>query len=334
MHRESLQPGITTGRKLMTNNNDTSRSTIVNKSRPTTTKNSSMNRIHLSRRVQHAITGLVLLIISYILPPYPHGFILLTLATAAFYHVHLKRVHDEVWDKWYLDGFGTLLRDHERGEWEGNDGISNTDIINDGRIASNKQHNNKQQQPIHDSSSTYNNKPRRRKTIPALPGAFYFLLGTSLSTLLFPTVVARTSLLVLSIADPMAGLVGAWCTDMGWNITWNRLLFLLLRIRKRDGCSTGEGGGGGPSIAGSIACAGSTILCIFFYMPFNGMDDVESTIPAGGFSLSFSARVCIGILTALTEAIAGRHLPVIGTMLDDNLLIPLVVGNLICWLSQ
>mmetsp|Transcript_33342 Transcript_33342/g.60075 ORF Transcript_33342/g.60075 Transcript_33342/m.60075 type:complete len:294 (-) Transcript_33342:53-934(-) len=293
---------------MMSNNN---MRPSTNQSHPTP----NIDKIHLSRRVQHAITGIVILIISYIIPPYPIGFLLLTLATAAFYHVHRKRVHEEAWDKWYLESFGALLRDHERGEWE--------DVkVADNGGTSNKHNNNKQQS--HDSPMY----KRRRKTNPALPGAFYFLLGTSLSTLLFPTVVARTSLLVLSVADPMAGLVGAWFSDMGYNFTWKQL---LQRFQGKDK-SSGMGEGG-PSIAGSIACAGSTILCTHVYI-HSIVINTNSTIPTGNESLSFNSRICIGIITSLTEAMAGRHLPMVGTMADDNLLIPLVVGSLICWLSE
>jgi len=299
---------------------------------------SNVDKIHLSRRVQHAITGIVLLIISYLLPPYPVGFSLLTLATAAFYHVHRKRIHDESWDKWYLEQFGALLRNHERGEWENNHNLlrGGSNNINDNSTSlNNKNKNTTSDKNNHDSSTTYK---RRRKAIPALPGAFYFLLGTSLSTLLFPTDVARASLLVLSIADPMAGLVGGWFSEKGCNITWKQLFAKLQRIfRRKDNNKRSVDAAaekGGPSIAGSIACAASTILCTHVYIPSSvGIIDARmGSVPY--MNISLQSRIFVGILTSLTEAIAGRKLPMIGKVADDNLLIPLVVGGLICWLSE
>jgi len=281
-----------------------------------------MAKLHLSRRIQHAITGLVILIISYIVPPYPIGFVLLVIASATFYHIHWKRLHDETWDQWYLDRFGELLREHERGEWEDEKKVADS---NNSISTLNKKKNHD------DAPMLYK---RRRKTPPALPGAFYFLLGTALSTLLFPTVTARTSLLILSIADPMAGLVGVWFSEhLGWNITWKKLF--LQRLQKgKNGID--DGIIGGPSVAGSVACAVTTIICTYVYIPFASIN-TNSTIPEANISvyLSLNSRLCIGIITALTEAMVGRHLPVIGTkMADDNLLIPLVVGSLICWLGE
>jgi dolichol kinase len=270
--------------------------------------------LHLSRRIQHAVTGFILLLISYIIPPYPIGFILLSIATAAFYHLHWKRVHDETWDRWYLDKFGKLLRDHERGEWE--------DVANAAAAAAKDV--GTKSPPINN-----NNGRRRRISSPALPGAFYFLLGTTLSTLLFPIVVAQTSLLILSLADPMAGIVGVWFSQyLNWNITWKQLL-----RRPRDGSklrSVGEG----PSVAGSVACAITSILCTYVYISI-GNDSTISDASRSSISLSFHSRVRIGIMTAVAEAMSGRNdLPFVGTVLvDDNLTIPLVVGCLIYLLN-
>merc|ERR1712194_44756 len=128
---------------------------------------------------------------------------------------------------------------------------------------------------------------------------------------------------VLSVADPMAGLVGAWFSDAGCNVTWQHLL------QRCEGKSqNSDRRGGGPSLAGSIACAISTVLCIHVYFPTTSLRSADIV------SLSFRARTFIGIITSLTEAIAGRQLPMFGAIPDDNLLIPLVVGSLICWLSE
>lgn len=277
-----------------------------------------MPNLHLSRRIQHALTGLVLLLISYIIPSYPLGFILLSFATLAFYYIHHKRVHDVEWDDWYLEKFDKLLREHERGEWEKDDDTTNKkkDVANDGIII---------------SSSKLKKKRMRRKTSPALPGAFYFLLGTTLSTLFFSSIVARTSLFVLSLADPMAGIVGVWFTQLGYNVTWEQ----LLQKMKRKNCKSANEAIGerrGPSIAGSLACCITTILCNHVYIPTNNHSTISaSAVDDGGggsVSLSLNAKFFIGIVTAMTEGMAGKHL-----LPDDNLLIPLVVGSLICWLN-
>ena len=181
---------------------------------------SSLN-LHLSRRIQHAITGLILLLLSYIIPSYPLGFILLTLATIVFYYIHYKRIYDIEWDNWYIGKFGMLLREHELGEWEEDEDDDNGDNGNtddDSASLSKSQHITKK-----DTTTTKYKKRRRRKTIPSLPGAFYFLLGTTISTYTFSISIARTSLLVLSLADPIAGIVGVLCSNIGLNISWKML---------------------------------------------------------------------------------------------------------------
>jgi dolichol kinase len=257
----------------------------------------------------------VLLAISHVVPPYPVGLVLLAIATFAFHRMHAMRTNDEAWDAWYLERFGTLLRDHERGEWE---------ELGRGR------------------AQAFGGR-RRRKTMPALPGAFYFLLGTTISCLLYPTVAARTSLLVLSVADPAAGLVGSFFWEyLHWNVGWDRL---LSRIRGRaaplprmnDGGhdATDEGGGGGPSVVGSVACAIATVLCTYAYIPPPTVndDDIMRRDSTDAISLSLGLRLGVGMITAATEAVAGRRLRAIGMRLpDDNLMMPLVVGGMVhCW---
>ena len=297
-----------------------------------------MPDLHLSRRVQHAATGFILLLISYIIPPFPTGFILLSTATAAFYQLHRRRVHDECWDRWYLERFGALLRDHERGEWEVDDDDDDDDI--DVTTASttaptnNNNENGSKPPPIKNARR----QRRRRKSSPALPGAFYFLLGTTLSTLLFPVAVAQTSLLILSFADPMAGIVGAWFSEyLHWNITWKQLLLVLLMRRRHPGAKPCFVGEEGPSVAGSLACAITSILCTYVYI--SSLENSNSTIlseaTGAGIFLSFRSRVCVGVMTAVAEAMSGRNnLPLLGTVLvDDNLTIPLAVGCLLSWLT-
>ena len=286
-----------------------------------------MINLHLSRRIQHAITGLILLLLSYIIPSYPLGFILLTVATLAFYYIHYKRIYDIEWDIWYINKFGMLLRQHEVGEWE-------EDEDNDDNVNTTDDGNNKHVAKKDTTATTnYKKRRRRRKTIPSLPGAFYFLLGTTISTYAFTISIARTSLLVLSFADPIAGIVGVICSNIGLNISWYMLFQKIVR-------GIGERSGGGPTVAGSVACGITTILCTYVYIP-SSVDD-QSTISSSASSnndnssiLSFNARLCIGIITAITEAISGRYLPFIGIRIaDDNLWIPLVVGSLILLLNE
>ena len=285
--------------------------------------------LHLSRRIQHAGTGLVILGISHVTPPYPVGLGLLSIATLAFHRLHSWRVRDEAWDAWYLERFGSLLREHERGEWEEEEGGSAGGGPRKGRR-------------------------RRRRTDPALPGAFYFLLGATASAFLFPAAVARASLLVLSVADPAAGLAGTFFGEhLHRNVSWERL---ITRARRRDpiprGGGEGRGNGGrgleargasggcgeGASVAGSVACALATVLCTYAYIPPPAGDaGIVARDPAGAaggaISLSLGSRLGVGILTAAAEAVAGRRLPAVGMRLaDDNLIIPLVVGGLsYCW---
>ena len=223
------------------------------------------DKVHIARRVQHAVTGIVLLAISHIIQPYPAGCLLLLLATVAFYIIHMKRIHDRNWDEWYIDNFGSLLRNHERGEWD--------TLFKE-----------------------------RRKTVPSVPGAFYFLLGAFLTTLLFPATVARTSVLVLSISDPIAGLVGSSFTNKKYNIPWKQLFARSNAVPTR-----------GPTLAGSLGFLLSAILCTYVYIPSN--------ISIEGISLSFQSRLIIGVFASIVEAVG---------VVDDNLLIPLVVGFFIC----
>jgi dolichol kinase len=234
-------------------------------------------------------------------------------------------VQDEVWDSWYLQQFGTLLRDHERGAWE----EEIEEVHNDNNTLRKTAVSNGTVMP-----QKYT-KRRRRKTVPNLPGAYYFLLGTTLSTLFYNTIVARTALLVLSIADPAAGLVGSWFGIHlpAWNVSWEQ----LLRTQRGNGNIVADGG---PSVIGSITCALTTILCTYVYIPTSNslVTLPSSTMVVANdrvLCLSLGSRLSVGLLTAVTEAMAGkRNIPVIGVLLvDDNLLIPLIVGAFIHWLS-
>jgi len=140
---------------------------------------------HHRRRIFHLIPGLLIIAISYVIPTYPLGFILLGLVTSAVHYMHIKRSNDRQFDIWYIQKYGQLLRGEELGEW----------ILVEGEY--------------------------RRKKYPIHSGAFYWLLGTTLSSIIFSLDVARTALLVLSVSDPFAAYVGVWfsnrnCNIVGW----------------------------------------------------------------------------------------------------------------------
>ncbi len=109
------------------------------------------------RRIQHALTGTVLVLFSYIIPT-SVGMWLLTFGAIGI--VYLKTFQTA----WYQQVFGPLLRPSEL---------------------------------VHEQ----------------LPGAFYFLVGIAATMWLVPLPYARYATLCLSWADPMAALMGQWCTD-------------------------------------------------------------------------------------------------------------------------
>lgn len=248
-----------------------------------------MLEFHHSRRIFHLLPGLVIIAISYVVPPYPLGTIMLSAVTASFYYAHVRRSDDREYDIWYLKRFGKLLREEEIGEW------------------------------VHVQK---NNKVEyERKSYPTLNGAFYWILGTTLSSAFFSPDISRTALLVLSASDPFAAYVGVWFTNCKCNITWGRLWIAIAK-----GGSEKKGvAKGGPTVVGSFACALATFLCIYAYFPYSSKFDPSIPI------LAISSRVIVSITTAFVEAVAGR------TMLmpiDDNLVIPLVVGGLITWFVE
>lgn len=150
-----------------------------------------------------------------------------------------------------------------------------------------------------------------RKHNPILPGAFFWLLGTTISSALFSADVARTSLLVLSVSDPFAATLGVWFSKRGWNFTWARV-WDFVRACRRDSCARDVSG---PTVMGSVACALATWICTYVYF---------ST--SRGQTLGADSRFLVSIATAVVEAVAGRVMLV---PVDDNLMIPLAVGGLI-----
>lgn len=110
------------------------------------------------RRIQHALTGLIFYILSFILP-FSIACFLLSSTTTLFYILHLSRSRWKSIQRYYIQQFGPLLREHE-------------------------------------------------KDVHSIPGAFWFLLGTTILLLSASMDVTRTSLLCLSFGDPMASTMG------------------------------------------------------------------------------------------------------------------------------
>ncbi|KAL3788232.1 hypothetical protein ACHAWO_012621 [Cyclotella atomus] len=248
-----------------------------------------MLEFHHSRRLFHLLPGLLIIAISYVVPPYPIGTILLTAVTAIFYYAHVRRSDDREYDIWYLKHFGKLLREEEIGEW----------------VFIKK-----------------NNKDEyKRKSYPIPNGALYWILGTTLSSALFSQDISRTALLVLSASDPFAAYVGVWFTNYNCNITWSRLWSAIAKGNRGKKVDTK----GGPTVVGSFACALATLLCTYVYFPYSNKGDSGTPI------LTLSSRSIVSIATAFVEAVAGRMMIM---PIDDNLLIPLVVGGLITWLVE
>ena len=113
---------------------------------------------HSRRRLQHALTGLLFYILSFLLTHFTASLLLAT-ATTLFYILHISRSKSKAVQQYYIQQFGPLLREHE--------------------------------QNIH-----------------TIPGAFWFLLGTTIIYYFFDIDIARTSLLCLSFGDPIASTMG------------------------------------------------------------------------------------------------------------------------------
>jgi dolichol kinase len=141
----------------------------------TTTSSTLLTSSEAKRRIQHGMTGCLLIAISYCIPIYM-CIVLLIVATYMIYYLKTYHFHTI-----YLPNFGPLLRDYEK-----KSSLSSS---------SSEKH-----PPSDKIKSPHNNIP--------LPGAFYFILGTTITTILFPIHIARYSVLCLSLADPMAAYIG------------------------------------------------------------------------------------------------------------------------------
>jgi dolichol kinase len=228
------------------------------------------------------LPGLVILAISYVIPPYPLGSALLFSLTAGLYYMHNRRSNDREYDIWYLEQYGSMMRAEEIGEWMLVDGTTNK---------------------------------YKRKYFPILPGAFFWLLGVTIGSSLFSPSIARTALLVLSVSDPFAAYAGIWFSNNNCNLTWSRLWNLVRGDKNEEG-----GIFKGPTVVGSLACALATFMCTYVYFS-----------SAASPTLALSSRLILSFSASFVEAVAGRAtlIPV-----DDNLMVPLVVGSLITWLAE
>ena len=68
---------------------------------------------HTRRRIQHAITGLLFYMLSFLLPQMTAS-LLLIVATVAFYTMHKLRSKSKAVQEWYMKHFGPLLREREK----------------------------------------------------------------------------------------------------------------------------------------------------------------------------------------------------------------------------
>lgn len=210
--------------------------------------------LHLRRRIQHILTGLIFYIISFILPHskdiqndrHQIAIYLLSSATLIFAVIIKIQSQNKKVKQIYLSLFGSLLRENE---------------IN-GRI----------------------------------PGAFWFLLGTTLTTMFFPLNITRTSILCLGFADPIAAIVGISIQSNNKKKEKNQYkdkIFIRKRITSKK------------SLEGCLACFITTFIIVF-------CSHDESCI---------YQSIITGIITTVLELSSGTLLS-----LDDNLLIPIGVG--------
>ena len=208
----------------------------------------SPHMTHYARRIQHALTGILFYLLSFLISKKLATY-LLVIGTFAFYTlIHLGRKKSKCIQDMYLNWFGALLREHE-------------------------------------------------KQLHQLPGAFWFLLGTTIVVLCFNIQIARISILCLSLGDPIAALVGIKFGRYG-----------------RDGIL--------PQNKSMLGCVTCYIVC--FCICFGHISVNEKSNET--FSLGVSGRsVEKSMLTALVATVMecyGTYF----TSLDDNLLMPLGVA--------
>ena len=218
------------------------------------------------RRIQHGMTGCILVLISYCIPIYA-CIVLLTIATYLIYYLKTYHFHTI-----YLQNFGPLLRDYEK-------------------------------QPISPPSQSNNHHSDSAvsRAIP-LPGAYYFLCGTTITAIVFPLGIARYSVLCLSLADPMAAYVGQLVPS--YRLDQIRFFNLLLRF---TGTTTNA------SVNGCIACF--TTAWTIGYIQLVLLSDNTS-------AMSFVHPI-ITVTAGATACCIAEAISFFGSHGNDNLQIPI-----------
>lgn len=129
-----------------------------------------------------------------------------------------------------------------------------------------------------------------------MPGAWYFLLGLSLSSYAGESILCLATVLV-SVGDPAASVIGIYCDSKGYNKRlWE-----------------------GKSLMGTVGGAGVVVLStlLLFHIPYYSLIPLQSISTLSFLSLVFIISVCSELVPV------SRKL-----YLDDNLVIP-VVGSLL-----
>jgi len=134
------------------------------------------------------------------------------------------------------------------------------------------------------------------------PGALYFLIGTTLASGCFEEDIGRMAVLCLSLADPMAAVVGTLVG--GPKIIPSSF---GKRIKKDAGASAGASDIFKKTWAGTMTCF-AVAFCISHVMK--------------GVCSSLGCCIVAGISCALAEFISD-----LSPILDDNLIIPVVTGG-------
>ncbi|KAG7394383.1 hypothetical protein PHYBOEH_005259 [Phytophthora boehmeriae] len=133
-------------------------------------------------------------------------------------------------------------------------------------------------------------------TRAALPGAYYFLLGSGFSLMLFPPRVARLAILHMSVGDPAAALFG---TLFGRH----KLVNLIGKV------------GGNKSLEGSIGCFCVAAIATFAVLMVER--DFYFDGSADGNTAAIALAAGFGAAMAELLDVAGW---------DDNLTLPILSG--------
>eukprot|EP00752_Nemacystus_decipiens_P001848 g1781.t2 len=181
---------------------------------------------------------------------------------------------------------------------------------------------------------------RPREIRGALPGAFWFLLGSAVAVAIFPRDVALQSILHLSVGDPIASVVGARLGDRsrilssGKSLAGTFAAFVVCSVSTLllFGCccvlpadeDNNNFRHGGESDSGRNSCdqnSGSG----FIFGDFSACAELSGTDDRGRFLLQLWYAWLGGVSGAV-----GELLPL---GVDDNLSMPIVSGGMFLALS-